>query len=175
MNIFYISDCPKYAAQWQCDKHVVKMCLETAQMLCTAYRRWEDPLSEELSTKLYKNAHVHHPMTIWVGDSTQQYAWTYHHFMALLNEYTYRYGKVHASARLLKPLDKIPEMMPNIKITPPPQCMPDAFKGSDCVEAYRRYYIHKAETAFEMRWTERDVPEWFDSKLIDFYFEEKDT
>ena len=72
MNIFYISDCPEYAAQWQCDKHVVKMCLETAQMLCTAYRRWEDPLPEELSTKLYKNAHVHHPMTIWVGDSTQR-------------------------------------------------------------------------------------------------------
>ena len=169
MNIFHLRKDPRQAAIDQCDKHAVKMPLESAQMLCTAYRRWCDPLPEKLETQLYKKAYINHPMTVWVGDSTQHYAWLYHHFEALLDEYKYRYDREHASARLVPFLDEFPEDMPNAGWTDPPQCMPDEFKGPDFIEAYRRYYVHKAETAFEMRWTERNVPEWFDSKLIDFY------
>ena len=35
MNIFYLDPDPVAAAQMQCDKHVVKMALETAQILST--------------------------------------------------------------------------------------------------------------------------------------------
>lgn len=35
MNIFVLSEGPVEAARMQCDKHVVKMIVETAQMLCT--------------------------------------------------------------------------------------------------------------------------------------------
>ena len=38
MNIFYISECPVQAAEWMVDKHVVKMILESAQLLSTAHR-----------------------------------------------------------------------------------------------------------------------------------------
>lgn len=38
MNIFYISECPRQAAEWMVDKHVVKMILESAQLLSTAHR-----------------------------------------------------------------------------------------------------------------------------------------
>ena len=39
MNIFLLDKDPKIAAQYHCDKHVVKMILESAQMLCSAYQR----------------------------------------------------------------------------------------------------------------------------------------
>jgi hypothetical protein len=38
MNIFYLDKDPIKAAEYSCDKHVVKMILESAQMLCTAHR-----------------------------------------------------------------------------------------------------------------------------------------
>ena len=38
MNIFYLDKDPVKAAEYSCDKHVVKMILESAQMLCTAHR-----------------------------------------------------------------------------------------------------------------------------------------
>ena len=38
MNIFILDEDPVQAAQLQCDKHVVKMIVESAQMLSTAHR-----------------------------------------------------------------------------------------------------------------------------------------
>ena len=64
MNIFYLSECPVESAQAQCDKHVVKMILESAQMLCTAHHAC--PSDAERPEKFYKQAHVNHPSTIWV-------------------------------------------------------------------------------------------------------------
>ena len=37
-NIFYLDHDPRIAARYDCDKHVVKMILETVQMLSTAHR-----------------------------------------------------------------------------------------------------------------------------------------
>ena len=62
MNIFFLDADPKYAAQMQCDKHVVKMVLETAQMVSTAVRNQGHDVG-------YLLAYPKHPMTIWVGDS----------------------------------------------------------------------------------------------------------
>ena len=72
MNIFHLHEDPKICAEYHCDKHVVKMILETAQMLSTAYQRHCG-----LDDELYKPAYPKHPMTIWVGDSVENftYAW----------------------------------------------------------------------------------------------------
>ena len=99
MNIFYLSPCPKQSAKDQCDKHVVKMILESAQMLCTAHRfldssEWADEAG------LYKMAHKNHPSSIWVRSSVHNYTWLYVHMVALMNEYTNRYGKHHATEKL---------------------------------------------------------------------------
>ena len=40
MNIFYLDKCPVKAAKYQYNKHVVKMILESAQMLCTAHHHY---------------------------------------------------------------------------------------------------------------------------------------
>ena len=94
MNIFYLDRDPKIAAQMMCDKHVVKMILESAQMLSTAHRVLD---GDEYADKngLYKKAHVNHPSSIWVRCSYQQYKWLYDHMVALMEEYTYRLSLIH--------------------------------------------------------------------------------
>lgn len=94
MNIFALSANPIEAAKLQCDKHVVKMILETAQMLSTAHRELGSKISEEL---LYKKTHVNHPSAVWLRKSWPNYRWAVAHFEALCDEYTFRYKKVHLS------------------------------------------------------------------------------
>ena len=100
MNIFYLDRDPVIAAQMMCDKHVVKMILESAQMLSTAHRVLD---GDEYANKmgLYKMAHKNHPSTIWVRSSERIIEWLWEHYVALMDEYTYRYGKTHATERML--------------------------------------------------------------------------
>ena len=92
MNIFYFDDCPVKSAEAQPDKMLVKMPLETAQMLCTAHRVLDgDDYAD--SVGLYKEAYKNHPCTVWARQSRGNYEWLYTHFLALGMEYTYRYGK----------------------------------------------------------------------------------
>ena len=109
MNIFYFYDCPKLSAKAQPDKMLVKMPLETAQMLCTAHRVLDGDEYADL-TGLYKTAYKNHPCTIWARESTANYAWLYAHFHALNEEYEYRYGRDHGSyAKLSEALSRPPD------------------------------------------------------------------
>jgi hypothetical protein len=82
MNIFYLDKNPVIAAQMMCDKHVVKMILESAQMLSTAVRvQSGDETANELG--LYKMAHKNHPSTIWARTSYFNFIWLYKHMIAL--------------------------------------------------------------------------------------------
>jgi len=163
MNIFYLDKNPKIAAQMMCDKHVVKMILESAQMLCTAHRVLDgDKYADKMG--LYKLAHKNHPSTIWVRSSELNYRWLWEHYVALMNEYTYRYGKTHATSKLRNALDKTPDNMPPIQLTDtpftdPPQCMPAYCKGDDTVKAYQTYYI--VEKSGFAKWTNRVPPKFF--------------
>ena len=151
MNIFYLDRDPKIAAQMMCDKHVVKMILESAQMLSTAHRVLDgDEYADKVG--LYKMAHKNHPSTIWVRQCYQHYWWLYAHMVALMEEYTYRYGKHHATERLKVPLSEYPKAIPvsglvlgafqcDAAFTDPPQCMPEVCKDEDTVLAYQNYYI----------------------------------
>ena len=166
MNIFYLDRDPVIAAQMHCDKHCVKMILESAQMLSTAHRVLD---GDEYANKmgLYKLAHKNHPSTIWVRTSSENYRWLFNHYDALMQEYTYRYDKTHATSRLRDALDKTPDNMPAIQLTDtpwaaPPQCMPDYCKGDDAVLAYQTYYI--VEKSGFAKWKRRDIPEWFNAE-----------
>ena len=111
MNIFYLNENPKIAAIEHNDKHCVKMVLEYAQMLSTAHRECDgDDRADSLS--LYKRAHRNHPSTVWTRENEVQYSWLYQLFIALADEYSYRYEKIHATDLLLRavleqPPDKI--------------------------------------------------------------------
>ena len=137
MNIFYLDKCPNKAARLQYNKHVVKMILESAQMLCTAHHVYGNP-----NDVPYKQAHLNHPSTVWTRENSLHYDWLYEHMLALGDEYNKRYGKNHLSIiKCLDPLAKHPENIPHEPFEQPPQCMPDEYKDQCSVQAYWNYYI----------------------------------
>ena len=137
MNIFYLHEDQKLAAIVQYNKHVVKMILESAQMLCTAHHHYGN---EDVP---YKKAHYNHPSTVWVRQNRIQYYWLFNHMLALGDEYTKRYGKKHLSiSKCEEPLRRVPRGMPFGEFNQPPQAMPDEYKHKDSITAYWQYYIH---------------------------------
>ena len=140
MNIFYLDKCPRKAAQYQYNKHVVKMILESAQMLCTAHHCYGDKYQVE--NVPYKQAHLKHPSTVWTRRSKSTYMWLYNHMMALGNEYTKRYGKTHLSITKCKDFLAIPPRhIQGDDWCQPPQAMPDEYKDKCSIQAYWNYYI----------------------------------
>ena len=139
MNIFYLHKDPHEAAKLQYNKHVVKMILESAQILCTAHHE----VMGENADVPYKRAHVNHPSTIWARRSANNYEWLYHHFVALSAEYKRRYGKEHLSYTKCKDkLSVLPGGLSFTGLTDMPQCMPDEYKD---LNVYK-YVLGKAET-----------------------------
>ena len=136
MNIFYLDECPNKAARLQYNKHVVKMILESAQMLCAAHHVIGNP-----DDVPYKLAHKNHPSTIWVRQNSIHYDWLYDHMRALGDEYTKRYGKTHLSITKCKHLVYPPKNIPTVMFNQPPQCMPDEYKDKCSIQAYWNYYI----------------------------------
>ena len=142
MNIFFLHEDPIEAAKLQYNKHVVKMILESAQMLCTAHHHYESDVDIP-----YKKAHYNHPSTKWVRENASNYSWLYRHMIALGKEYTKRYGKTHLTiTKCKKPLGSTPPDMPWLGFTQPPQCMPDEYKDKCSVKAYWNYYIGEKHT-----------------------------
>ena len=175
MNIFYLHEDPVRSAQLHCDKHVVKMIIEYAQMLSTAHRmldgtqyidqssgrrikRWRlaNPYMESF---LYKASHINHPSAVWVRENAIQYQYMYDLFVALCDEYTYRYGKVHMTdSKLRDVLNNIPDKMPLGEWREPPQAMPDDVKAESSLDAYHKYY-REYKRSFA-KWTNREVPQF---------------
>jgi hypothetical protein len=148
MNIFYLDKDPIKAAQVQYNKHVVKMILESAQMLCTAHHHYTELLSQDDSYIPYKKAHYNHPSTIWCRENSEQYLWLYNHMIALGNEYTKRYNKIHLTiTKCADILQATPAGIPLGIFEEPPQCMPDQYKVPGCsVTAYWNYYEQEKHT-----------------------------
>jgi len=151
MNIFYLHRNPFKAAKYQYNKHVVKMVLESAQMLCTAHHHYGNG-----DNVPYKKAHYNHPSTIWVRESNEHYEWLYYHMLALGAEYKKRYSKTHlVIEKCLQPLLNRPPGIPKVSFKQPPQCMPDEYKANSSIDAYWNYYIgekhtvaHESETIY---------------------------
>ena len=155
MNIFHLHKDPRICAEYHCDKHVVKMILETAQMLSTAYRRnFGD------NDDLYKTAYPKHPMTIWVGDSGGNFNWSMRLLDQLLYQYTMRYNKVHKTIRIYESLlgKHTRWQCWKTEFTPPPQCMPDEYKHEDYITAYKQYYV--GEKKRFAKYTGVDIPDF---------------
>ena len=155
MNIFVVDHDPFVAAKMLCDKHVVKMILETAQLLSTAHHLTGSPLA----CKLYKMTHKNHPSAVWVRSSKGNYRWALAHLKGLLKEYTFRYNKIHKTSNLLSSLESVPDLIDQEDLTEPPQCMYDDCRHPDVVHAYRLYYLTRQQE-IDMRWTKRDKPNW---------------
>lgn len=167
MNIFVLSEDVVQCAQWHVSKHSVKMPLEISQLLCTAHRVIDGTLQnkkwvllDDRNDILYSATHVNHPCAKWVRESLPNYYWTYNMFLALLDEYSYRYNKVHGCSKLVDVLKNAPYNLTNTKMTEFVQAMPDDVKvPNDAVQAYQNYYrTYKTHLA---EWKNRETPEWF--------------
>ena len=164
MNIFTVHTDPVVAAQSLCDKHVVKMPLETAQMLCSVWHRYG--YGDKVA---YKEAYKNHPCTVWAGENQPNYSWLWLHGMELCKEYTKRYNKVHKCQQVIKDLRPINDWIlpfimnkPASEFIPHPQCMPEQYKTLDATEAYRNYY--KGEKAYFAKWNKgTPAPEWWEA------------
>ena len=135
MNIFYLSHDPDVAARVMYNRHVVKMILESAQLLCTAHH--------ELGNHdvPYKSTHKNHPSAIWTRSNDLSYMWVYEHMIALGEEYKRRYGRTHLTIDKCRDvLMDPPAGIPSTEWLDPPQCMPEQYKCGDTVEAYWNYY-----------------------------------
>ena len=173
MNIFALSDCPQESARSLFDCHVVKMVVETAQLLASAQHILE--LGFHLNPLCPKLTHKNHPCAIWARESIANYNWLVQHLICLLHEYSFRYNKIHA-------MNKLPELMfinfdlrhkfPNpFNRTPFAQSMPEKYKLDNAIEAYRSYYatekIKRSDGAIMMKYTNRKPPEWL-SEIVKF-------
>lgn len=157
MNIFFLDIDPLACAIYHCDKHVVKMPLETAQILSTVL--WQKGLRG-----IYRETHKNHPVVKWAGASYQNYSYTLDLGFELCFEFKCRYGKEHACLRVIddcaSKLHEIHSRVPYL-FTNPAQCMPDYCKiPGDPVEAYRKYYnLEKRSFATWNKGTPK--PSWY--------------
>jgi hypothetical protein len=159
MNIFYLDACPYKAAEYQCDKHVVKMIVETAQLLSTAHHEHGD---KEYASLLYKPTHKNHPCAIWTRQCKSNYEWLFQHLYALSIEYTKRYGKVHKTwSKLGQLLISCPESISNDEFTDPPQCMPEQYQCGHTVTAYRTYYQNEKASFATWERSPQPIPHWW--------------
>lgn len=168
MNIFFLHFDPKTCAQMHVNKHVVKMILESVQLLCSAHHL--HPNDKEL--KLMKLTHKNHPSSIWTRESLSNYKWLVELTKELCKEYTYRYGKVHkCETEYLQILEENNPDILDIGFTMPRQAIPETYKIEsekidDAIEAYRQYYFFEKNSMLD--WKNRDIPEWIKEYKILF-------
>ena len=153
MNIFVLDNDVSKAAAYHCDKHVVKMCLEYAQLLSTTANHF---LNEQVG---YKTTHINHPCSVWARQSSANVRWLAALLIKLGDQYTMRYLKVHKSVDVgVNAAWLAVKHMPDIGLTPFAQAMPDEYKNKDPVVAYRNYYIGAKK---EFATWKNEQPDWW--------------
>jgi len=156
MNIFILDENLEVNAQCMVDKHVVKMPVESAQMLCTAlhYCGQDAP---------YKATHINHPDTVWCRYSIENWLYLKELALNICKEYTHRYGKVHKAELVIRSLQE--PNLPKIGLTLLPNCMDEIYiLGKDVIANYRNYYsIGKSHIH---SWKGRERPTWIENYTL---------
>lgn len=157
MNIFVLDVNHKSSVRSLVDKHVVKMPLESAQMLSTIA-----PFYNLSTSDLYKSTHINHPCVKWLKESSFNVKWFIEYVTYLNREYHDRYNRVHKSGIVSAIFAD--RFLKNIKIdnemTPFAQAMPNEYKEENAINAYRNYYIN--EKKHLAKWTNPGrKPNWW--------------
>lgn len=160
MNIFYLDKDTKKCAIYHCDKHVVKMILEYAQILSTTHIVLDGHiLSIKERERLWKPTHTNHPSVIWCRQNINNYKWLYDLFLHLLDEYRHRYDKIHKCEKFRLIFNQSPVNIPNNAFFPPPLAMPNEYKLECAIQSYRLYY--KKGKSHLALWKKRNPPNWY--------------
>jgi hypothetical protein len=195
MNIFVLHKNPHKAARWHADKHVVKMILESVQMLYTAH--WalahphllecKSPIALSKAQKLlsvpeslsnapeqkngsvgYRPVHIHHPCTRWVRESAANYNWLCSLALYLAIEFRFRFGGEHScEVHALWLSENLPAGIPDIPLTPFALAMPLEYKKRDAIQSYRAFYKgSKTERGITEKYTYRHRPHWLGVMIL---------
>lgn len=162
MNIFALDIDPEQAAAWHCDSHVVKMTLESAQLLSTVNRL------AGRTDGIYKMTHKNNPHVKWAMESTENYKWLWRLGINLAVEFYQRYGHVHRSRAVLELVKVPPHNVPVGKLTKFYQNMPEKYHQPNPVWAYRNFYKFEKNKGKLGTW-KRNRPWWWD---LDSFTEE---
>ena len=170
MNIFVTDPSPTVSAQSLPDKHIVKMPLESCQMLAiVCSEKWGHgygELHKKDGTAYFtdKGAFRNHPCTVWANESNINAWWLVAHAMALCEEYTHRYGKVHSCE---KTLEEATTIIPSAPAPYLPKSFtfagPDEFKydtSIDIFTAYKKYIASKPWVATNYLRDPSRKPDW---------------
>ena len=175
MNIFVTDPSPTVSAQVLPDKHIVKMPLESCQMLAiVCSEKWGHGYGEIHKKdgepyKTDKGAFRGHPCTIWAAESIANTAWLIQHGFGLLEEYTHRYGKIHSCQTAMNAAEKVFEektgrtLLCHKEATPFAFAGPDVFKydtSIDTLTAYKRYISSKPWAASNYLRDPSKKPNW---------------
>ena len=174
MNIFVTDSSPVKSAQVLPDKHIVKMPLETCQMLSiVASDKWGHgfgvlPKVDGTPYKTDKGAFRNHPCTAWANSFVTNWQWLLAHGFALCDEYAARYGKVHTCHHtLLAAKEILPTGDPTGRSgkgpTPFARAMPNEFKfdtSIDTFTAYKMYIASKPWVASNYLRDPSKKPDW---------------
>lgn len=160
MNIFVLDKNPKIAAQYHCDKHVIKMILETSQLLCSVFYYRSNLLPP------YKLTHKNHPCVKWVRESKSNFDWTCLLLFFLIKEYKSRYNqKQHQCEKILNWVMRNKEELhwDNFSFTKFPIVMPIEYKiGNNPIESYRNYYKKEKIRFANYKYTKK--PFWLENE-----------
>lgn len=165
MNLFASNPCPVKSAHEQATVLLIKMIVESAQLLSTAH------VVLDGKQVAYKATHQNHPSSIWTRQSKANYLWLFEHFKALCDEYEYRTGKVHKSVEHLKTLSKSPISIEDKPLSEFVFVGPDEFrmKSLTCVHGAYKLYLKQKYNDWQTRqdkrqmavsWGVRQKPSW---------------
>tara|TARA_R110000803_G_scaffold86474_1_gene152862 strand:- start:28589 stop:29248 length:660 start_codon:yes stop_codon:yes gene_type:complete len=204
MNIFALSESPHQSAIEMLDKHIVKMPTETCQMLHTNIlymeyieKHGKEPTLNELKvfhwhndSPLMKPAMLNHPSTIWARQSFDNLEWLFEHGLALCDEFSNRYDKIHGSHKRIMDCYAFDDRVlqhkyPHSGLTPVNIAMFDKYRldekkyynrnpnatGWDFVIAsYKHYYL---EGKWEFATWKTQPPNWWPKNHYDNMMEKK--
>lgn len=160
MNIFILDTNPRIAAKYHNNKHVVKMILESAQMLCTAVNF----MSGEQITP-YKSTHLSHPCSVWARRTLGNWLWLHELMLELNEEYKLRFNHEEDHLAVIKLresniVDKAKSVLCNENMTKFVTAMPDYCKSpnDDVVESYRNYYMKEKKDLANWKTA---IPYWY--------------
>lgn len=164
MNIFFLDKDPQICASYHCDKHVVKMIVESCQMLSTTLRS-----KGYTNDFLYKSCFENHPCTLWVKQNDANFQYLLDLAYYLCEQYNIRYKKTHKCLLLVLRIRKMFKPNTSHQITVPALAMPDDVKVcngktfEDCVQSYKNYYIvYKTFAVYKYTQT----PDFMKNKLV---------
>mgnify|MGYP001157005183 FL=1 len=176
MNIFAVDEDPALAAFSLPDKHIVKMPLETTQMIALVFSKWYWNVGPVLkgdgtAYKVEKGAFRNHPCTVWAAESADNLQWLFQHGISLCQEYTQRYGKKHACEKSIRlaALSQMENGCPE-RHTPFVRAMPDVLKYDntiDTVTAYRKYLATKPWVLDNYLRVPDNKPSWLPAQPLD--------